>query len=59
MAAIGKNTERLQECLRVDNISLNRRKSQALLADEVGPEHLTEGQLVAMVNQGSRWSDRG
>ena len=42
MAAIGKITEWLQERLGVGGISLNRRKSQALLADEVGSEHLTE-----------------
>ena len=38
MAAIGKVTEWLQECLGVEGISLKRRKSQALLADGVGPE---------------------
>ena len=37
MAAIGKVTEWLQERLGVEGISLNRRKSQALLADGVGP----------------------
>ena len=42
MAAIGKVTEWLQERLGVEGISLNRRKSQALLADGVGPEQLTE-----------------
>ena len=31
-----------------EDIPLNRRKSQALPADRVGPEHLTEEQLVAM-----------
>ena len=36
MAAIGKVTEWLQERLGVEGISLNRRKSQALLADGVG-----------------------
>ena len=38
MAAIGKVTEWLQEHLGAECISLNRRKSQALLADGVGPE---------------------
>ena len=52
MAAIGKVTEWLQERLGVEGISLNRRKSQALLADGVGPEHLTEEQRVAMDNTG-------
>ena len=51
MAAIGKVTEWLQGRLRVEGISLNRRKSQALLADGVGPEHLTEEQRVVMVNK--------
>ena len=37
MAAIEKVTEWLQERLGVEGISLNRRKSQALLADGVGP----------------------
>ena len=48
MAAIGKVAEWLQERLGVEGISLNRRKSQALLADRVGPEQLTEEQRVAM-----------
>ena len=48
MAAIGKVTEWLQERLGVEGISLNRRKSQALLVDGVGPEQLTEEQRVAM-----------
>ena len=48
MAAIGKVTEWLQERLGVEGISLNRRKSQALLADGVGPEQLTEEQREAM-----------
>ena len=48
MAAIGKATERLQECLGIESISLNRRKPQALLADGVRPEQLTEEQRVAM-----------
>ena len=59
MAAIGKVTEWLQERLGVEGISLNGRKSQALLADGVGPEQLTEAQRVAWIPQGSRWSDRG
>ena len=52
MATTGKATEWLQGRLRVEGISLNRRKSQALLADGVGPEHLTEEKRVAMVNTG-------
>ena len=52
MAAIGKVTEWLQERLGVEGISLNRRKSQTLLADGVGPEQLTEEQRVAMDNTG-------
>ena len=52
MAAIGKVTEWLQERLGVEGISLNRRKSQALLADGVGPEQLTEEQRVAMNTKG-------
>ena len=52
MAAVGKVTEWLQELLGIEGISLNRRKSQALLADEIGPEHLTEEQRVAMDNTG-------
>ena len=52
MAAIGKVTESLQERLGVEGISLNRRKSQALLADVVGPEQLTEEQRVAMDTTG-------
>ena len=52
MAAIGKVTEWLQERLRVEGISLNRRKSQALLADGVTPEQLTEEQRVATDSTG-------
>ena len=52
MVAIGKVTEWLQERLGVEGISLNQRKSQALQADGVGPEHLTEEQRVAMDNTG-------
>ena len=52
MAAIGKVTEWLQERLGLDGISLNRRKAQALLADGVGPEQLTEEQRVAMDTTG-------
>ena len=48
MAAIGKITEWRQERLGVEGISLNRRKSQALLADGVGPEQVTEELRVAM-----------
>ena len=61
MAAIEKVTEWLQERLGVEGISLNRTKSQALLADGVGPGQLTEEQRVAMdttgltvVRQGNR-----
>ena len=60
MAAIGKVTERLQGRLGVEGISLNRRKSHALLAGGVGPEHLTEEQCVRQwITPSSRWSDRG
>ena len=52
MAAIGKVTEWLQERLGIEGISLNRGKSQALLADGVGPEQLTEEQRVAMDTTG-------
>ena len=52
MAAIGKVAEWLQERLGVEGISLNRRKSQALLADGIGPEQLTEEQRVAMDTTG-------
>ena len=52
MAAIGKVTEWLQERLGVESISLNRRKSQALLADGVGPDQPTEEQRVAMDTTG-------
>ena len=52
MAAIGKVKEWLQERLRVEGISLNQRKSQALLADGVKPEDLMKEQRVAMVNTG-------
>ena len=52
MAALEKVTEWLQERLGVEGISLNRRKSQALLADGVGPEQLTEEQRVAMDTTG-------
>ena len=58
-AAIGKIMEWLQERLGVECISLNQRKSKALLADGVGPEQLTEEERVTMVPQDSRWSDRG
>ena len=36
----------------VEGISLNHRKSQALLADGVGPERLTEEQHTVMDNTG-------
>ena len=52
MAAIGKVTKWLQERLRVEGISLNRRKSQALQADGVGPDHPTEKKRTAMDNTG-------
>ena len=52
MAAIGKFTEWLQERLGVEDISLNRKKSQALLADGVRPGQLTEEQRVAMATTG-------
>ena len=52
MAAIGKITGWLQERLGVEGVSLNRRKSQALLADGVGPDHLTEEQRMAMDKTG-------
>ena len=52
MAAIRKFTEWLQERLGIEGISLNRRKLQALLADGVGQEHLTEEQRGAMDNTG-------
>ena len=52
MAAIGKVTEWLQERLGVEGISLNRRKSQALLADGIGPEQPTEEKRVAMDTTG-------
>ena len=52
MAAIGKVTEWLQQRLGVEGILLNRRKSQALLADGVGPEQPTEEQRVALDTTG-------
>ena len=52
MAAIGKVTEWRQEYPGVEGISPNQRKSQALLADGVGPEQLTEEQRVAMDTTG-------
>ena len=51
MAATGKVTEWLQERLGVKGISPNRRKSQVLLADGVGPQ-LMEEQRVAMDTTG-------
>ena len=59
MAATGKVTEWLQERLGVEGISPNRRKSQALLADGVGPEQLTEEQRVAMDTTGLTVVRRG
>ena len=52
MSAIGKVTEWLQERLGAEGILLNQRKLQALLADGVGPEQLTEEQRVAMDTTG-------
>ena len=52
MAAIGKITGWLQERLGVEGVSLNRKKSKALLADGVGPDHLTEEQPMAMDKTG-------
>ena len=52
MAAIEKVTEWLQKRLGVEVISLNRRESQALLTDGVGPAQLTEEQRVAMDTTG-------
>ena len=52
IAAIGKFTEWLQERLGVEGISLNRRKSQPLLPDGVGPEQVTEEQRMAMDTTG-------
>ena len=42
MVAITKFTKWLQERLGVEDISLSRRKSQALLENGVGPDLLTE-----------------
>ena len=52
MAAIGKVTEWLEERLGTEGISLNRRKSQALLANGVGPGHLTEEKRTVMDDTG-------
>ena len=52
MAATGKVTECLQERRGIEGISLNRRESQALLADGVRPEQLTEEQRVVMDTTG-------
>ena len=52
MTAIGKVTEWLQQRLGIEGISLNRRKSQALLTDGNGPEQLTKEQRVAMDTTG-------
>ena len=48
MSAIGIVTEWLQERLGVEGISLNREKSQALLANGVLPNDLTEKQCLAV-----------
>ena len=60
MAATAQVAEWLQEHLRVEGISLSR-KSQALVADGVGSEHLTKEQRttmydpeLTMVRQGMR-----
>ena len=50
MTARGKVTEWVQERLGIKCISLNQNKSQALLADGVGSENLTEEQREAMDN---------
>ena len=52
MAAIGKFTEWLQERLGVEAISLNRRKSQTLPENGVGPDLLTEEQRMAIDKTG-------
>ena len=52
MAAIGTVTEWLQERLGVEGISLNRKKSQVLLANGVLPNDLTEEQRLAVDNIG-------
>ena len=52
MAAIATFTEWLQERLGIEDISLNNRKTQTLRVNEVGPEHLTEEQRVAMDSTG-------
>ena len=46
MTAIATITEWLQELLGVESSTLNRRESQALLANETEPEHLQEQQRV-------------
>ena len=48
IAAIGTATEWLQERLGVEGISLNRTKSQALLANRVLPNDLTDEQRLSM-----------
>ena len=52
MAAMWIVTEWLQESLGVEGISLNRRKSQALLANRVELEQLTEEHRVAIDTTG-------
>ena len=48
MAAIGTVTDWLQKRLRVEGISFNWKKSQALLANGVLPDVLTDEQRLAM-----------
>ena len=50
--AIAAVTEWLQGRLEKAGISLNRRKSQAMLAGGVGSDHLTEEQRVEMEHPG-------
>ena len=52
MESIAKVKEWLQVRLGVEGISLNLRKLQALLADGVEQEHLTEEQRTVMNNTG-------
>ena len=53
IAAIVKVDKWLQERLGVESVALSRNKPQDLLADGVGPEHLTEDRCVAM--NGDEW----
>ena len=52
IAAIVKVDKWLQERLGVESVALSRNKPQDLLADGVGPEHLTEDRCVAMNGAG-------